>query len=50
MLYFPNTKTSCIFISNLVLNAGNKEKDFEHMQFLKREFFQNKDVEFEKRE
>lgn len=40
----------CILIRNLVLNAGNKDKDFEHMQFLKKEYFSNKDVEFEKRD
>lgn len=27
-----------------VLNAGNKEKDLKHLEFLQQEFFKNKDI------
>lgn len=33
--------------SNLVLNAGNKFKDLDHMEFIKNNFFKDKDVAIE---
>ena len=38
---------TCGLISNLVLNAGNKFKDLEHMQFIKDKYFKDKDVGIE---
>ncbi len=34
----------------LVLNAGNKYKDYDHMKFLQDKYFKNSDLEFEMRE
>lgn len=45
--FFLITKIISWLISNLVLNAGNKYKDLEHMQFIKDKFFKDKDVGIE---
>ena len=44
------TEALCNFKSNIVLNAGNKFIDLEHMEVLKQEFFKDKDVGIEYRE
>lgn len=40
----------CKLKRGLVLNAGNKLKDLDHIKWLKEEYFSKKSVEFDYRE
>lgn len=47
ILFFPITENTCLFISNLVLNGGNKFIDLEHFEQVRKEFFGQKDLKIE---
>ena len=49
-LFFQSTRILCKITRGVVLNAGNKNKDMEHIHFIQQEFFKGKDVSFDLRE
>lgn len=50
IVFFPNMKITCNIKRGIVLNAGNKYNDLNHIDFLKSEFYKNKDISFEYRD
>lgn len=50
IVYFLSMMIICNIKRGIVLNAGNKYNDLNHIDFLKAEFYKNKDISFEYRD